>query len=81
MLFELGAVQTQTVHGSLCETEQRTNDPLALQTLPAVQSEACMRVCARVHVSMHLCPSIAAVRYKYGATPYVNALCLTFTGM
>lgn len=93
-LFELGAVQTQTVHGSLCRTESKTNDPLTLQTLPAVQREvntslprlpppslslsegvrAC--VCARAIV-----PVIAAVRYKYEATPWANALCLTFTGM
>lgn len=50
---------------------------LALQTLPAVQSE----LPVRAHVLMHLCPSITAVTYKYGATPWVNALCLTFTGM
>lgn len=52
-LFELGAVQTQTVHGSLCETERRTNDPLALQTLPAAQNEVCMCVC--VCMCMVLC--------------------------
>lgn len=63
-LFELGAVQTQTVHGSLCETEKRTKDPLTLQTLPAVQSEVCMCVCvcacARVHalVPVHSCGQI-----------------------
>lgn len=36
MLFELGAEQTQTVHGSQCETEGSTDDALTLHTLPAV---------------------------------------------
>lgn len=62
-LFELGAVQTQTVHGSLCETERRRNDPLALQTLPAVQSQVPMCVCAacarvRALVPVHSCGQI-----------------------
>lgn len=60
-VFELGAMQTQTVHGSLCGTERRTKDPLALQTLPAVQRD-CVCVCVRAHLHallpVHSCGQI-----------------------
>lgn len=49
-VWAVGAVQTQTAHGALCET-QGTNNTLTLQTLPAVQSELC--VC--VHASTRIC--------------------------
>lgn len=58
-LFELGEVQTQTVHGSLCETERRTKDPLALQTLPAVQIDVCICVC--VCICVHMCAHVHAL--------------------
>lgn len=87
-LFELCAEQTQTAHGSLCETaERRTNGLLTLQTLPAVwRYEACAStratwgcvcVCAR-SLSVHLCLSVAMVRYKYSTTPWVNATLFSF---
>lgn len=83
-LFELCAVQTQTAHGSLCETaERRTNGLLTVQTLPAVWwYEACaltraMCVCVR-SLSVHLCWSVAVVRYKYSTTPWVNATLFSF---
>lgn len=54
---------------SHCKHSQRVRDA----------ARAC--VCAHVRASAHVCPSKAAVRYKYGATPWVNAHCLVFTGM
>lgn len=54
-LFEVGAVQTQTAHVSLCEIERRMYDPFTLQTPSAGQREVvrmccmCVCACARVH--------------------------------
>lgn len=76
-VWAVGAVQTQTAHGLLCETEG-TNNALTLQTLPAVQSEFCVCMCehtrARVNalVPVHNCSHIQIWRHTLSQCSLFN---------